>query len=175
MTGMPETSRVLTPYTHRLASIRIVDSLDGLPGIDTLEGRIGPIMSGERGAAHYITMPPGMYCAPHTHPTESIIYTARGEWVLCSEGQRHHMVQGSTYFMPADVETGYEVPFPGPATLLITKSEGPLDADAFMDYLRGVRDELDERHRGGEPFLLNDLPETHPARLFAASLGWAPA
>ena len=159
----------------RMADIRIVDTLEGLRGVDTLEGRIGPIISGERGSAHYITMPAGMYCAPHTHPTESIIFTVEGGWVLCSEGRRHVMRAGSTYFMPAHVETGYEVPFQAPATLLIVKSEGTMDADEFLRYLEGLRERLLERHRAGEPFLLEELPAGHEARVYAESLGWTPA
>jgi len=158
-----------------MADIRIVDTLEGLRGVDTLEGRIGPVVSGERGSAHYITMPAGMYCAPHTHPSESIIFTIDGDWVLCSEGRRHVMRTGSTYFMPAHVETGYEVPFPAPATLFIAKFEGAMDADEFLRYLEGLRERLLARHREGEPFLLEELPADHGARVYAESLGWTPA
>ncbi|MDZ4655097.1 MAG: AraC family ligand binding domain-containing protein [Coriobacteriia bacterium] len=165
----------LAEYTIHMSQVDIVDSIDGLPGVDTLEGRIGPIMSGNLGSAHYITMPPGMYCTPHTHSTESIIFTPRGQWVLCSEGQRHHMREGSIYFMPPDIETGYEVPFDAPATLLIMKFEGPMDADGFLDYLDGLRGRLEDQHDSGEPFQLSELPENHDARTFAASLGRQPA
>jgi len=157
-------------HIFRMAQLSIVDSLDSLPGVDTLEGRIGPVLNGFKGSVHYITMPPGMYCSPHTHPTESIIFTARGQWILCSEGQRHHMKEGSLFFMPPDVETGYEVPFDEPAVLLIIKFEGPKDPGEFLDYLKGLKRRLDEQHDGGEAFLLAELPENHPVREFARQL-----
>ncbi|MDP2181758.1 MAG: AraC family ligand binding domain-containing protein [Actinomycetota bacterium] len=161
----------LAEYTTRMAQVDIVDSIGGLPGVDTLEGRIGPIMSGNLGSAHYISMQPDLYCPAHVHSTESIIFTVRGQWVLCSEGQRHHMRQGSIFFMPPDIETGYEVPFDERAVLLIMKFEGSMDADEFLEYLEGLRSRLEERHDNGEPFLLSELPEEHDARRFAASLG----
>lgn len=173
---MPETTTTaLSEHTVRMAQIDIVDSIDPLPGIDTLEGRIGPIMSGNLGSAHYITMPPGMYCTPHTHASESIIYTARGQWVLYSEGLRHHMREGAIHFMPPDIETGYEVPFDKPATLLIVKFEGPTDPDGFLSYLEGLSARLEEQHEVGEPFLLTELADNHEARRFAEALGWEPA
>ena len=153
-----------------MAQLSILDSVDDLPGVDTLEGRIGPIISGNKGAAHYISMPAGMYCSCHTHPTESIILTLKGQWVLCSEGERHHMREGSLFFMPPDVETGYEVPFDEPAVLFITKFEGPKDPAEFMGHLEGLQQRLIEHHEKGEPFLLSELSEDHPSRVFAANL-----
>jgi len=115
-------------------------------------------------------MPPGMYCSCHTHPTESIILTLKGQWVLCSEGQRHVMNEGSVFFMPPNAETGYEVPFDKPAVLYIIKFEGAKDPSEFLGYLEGLRQRLAEQHRNGEPFLISELPEDHPARVFAISL-----
>ena len=157
-------------HIKKMAQIDFVESIFDVPGVDTLEGRIGPILSGNKGSAHYITMPPGMFLSAHTHATESIIYTARGEWVLCSEGQRHHMKEGSLYFMPPDIETGYEVPFEKPATIHIIKFEGANDPVNFLNYLEGLRDRLVNQHSGGEPFLLSELNKDHPARVFAQTL-----
>ena len=154
----------------RMAQLSILDSIDNLPGVDTLEGRIGPIISGNKGSAHYIAMPAGMYCSCHTHPTESIILTLKGQWVLCSEGERHLMKEGSLFFMPPDVETGYEVPFDEPAVLFIIKFEGPKDPNEFLGYLEGLQQRLIEHHENGEAFLLSELAEDHPARVFAGKL-----
>jgi quercetin dioxygenase-like cupin family protein len=154
----------------KMAQIPILDSIEDAPGVETLEGRIGPLLSGFKGAAHYITMPPDLYCAPHKHSTESLIYTAKGSWVLYSEGQRHLMVEGSLFFMPPDIETGYEVPFKEPATILIFKCEGQMNPTEFLSYLETLKQKLAAHHSSGEPFLLSELPETHPARLFAKTL-----
>jgi quercetin dioxygenase-like cupin family protein len=153
-----------------MAQITILDSLDMAPGVDTLEGKIGPLLSGFKGAAHYIIMPPDMYCEAHTHPTESIIFTVSGQWVLYSEGQRHHMKEGSLYFMPPNVETGYEVPFNKPATLLIIKFEGPANSEKFLEYLEGLKKRLLLRQKEGEIFNISLLSTTHPARVFATKL-----
>jgi quercetin dioxygenase-like cupin family protein len=160
----------MTTWIKELAEARIVDSIDDAPGVETLEGRIGPLLNGFKGAAHYIVMPPGMYCAEHTHSTESIIFTAKGQWVLCSEGKRHHMLEGSVFFMPPDIPTGYEVPFSEPATLFIVKFEGPNDPEAFLEYLKGMAGRLEDDHGSGVPFNLHELEEDHPARSFARSL-----
>ena len=47
-------------YLNKMAQLTILDSIDRAPGIDTLEGRIGPLLSGLKGSAHYIVMPPDM-------------------------------------------------------------------------------------------------------------------
>lgn len=52
--------------------------------VDTLEGRIGPLLKGDGSQAHFIEMPPDLYCEEHSHATESLIFTVKGEWVLCS-------------------------------------------------------------------------------------------
>lgn len=159
------------PKNTDIKDVAILDSIYEAQGVETLEGRIGPLLNGTKGAAHFIIMPPGMYCNPHSHPTESIIFTAKGQWVLWSNGKRHHMKEGTLHFMPADIETGYEVPFDEPATLLIIKFEGPSDHDEFLSYLEGLKTKLERQHDDGEPFLLKELPEDHPARVFAKQFG----
>lgn len=170
MKSITEKKDEKTVHLEKMAQIPLLDSIYDAPGVETLEGRIGPLLSGFKGAAHYITMPPNMYCSPHKHPTESIIYTPKGRWVLCSEGQRHLMNEGSLFFMPPNVETGYEVPFNEPATILIVKFEGPNVPDAFLSYLENLKQKLEKRKNAGEPFHLSDLPLTHPARVFAKKL-----
>jgi quercetin dioxygenase-like cupin family protein len=157
----------MTKKIVKLAQIPILDSIQDAPGVQTLEGRIGPLISGLKGSAHYITMPPNMYCAPHKHSTESIIYTAKGRWVLCSEGQRHLMNEGSIFFMPPDIETGYEVPFDEAATILIVKFEGPNNPDEFIEYLKTLKEKLEKKRTEGEIFCLSELPENHQARTFS--------
>ena len=74
------------------------------------------------------------------------------------------------FFMPPDVETGYEVPFDEPAVLFIVKFEGPKDPNEFLDYLEGLQQRLIEHRENGETFLLSELPEDHPATVFARKL-----
>ena len=52
------------------------------PGVVTLEGRIGPLLKGDASQAHFIEMPGDLYCHEHSHPTESLIFTVKGRWVL---------------------------------------------------------------------------------------------
>jgi quercetin dioxygenase-like cupin family protein len=167
---MSEKQNKKIDYIKMLAQIPIVDSIDEAPSVETLEGLIGPLVNGIKGAAHYIKMPADMYCKAHKHSTESIIYTANGNWVLYSEGQRHLMKEGSLYFMPPNVETGYEVPFDKPATILIVKFEGPNDIEAFMSRMENMKVRLEERKAQGEPLCLSDLPPEHPARIYAKKL-----
>jgi len=68
------------------------------------------------------------------------------------------------------VETGYEVPFDEPATLLIIKFQGPNEPDRFLTYLEELKKKLEARRESGEPFHISDLPENHPARIFAQGL-----
>ena len=150
--------------------IRILDDIFDAPGVDTLEGVIGPLLAGARGGCHFIHLPPRGYCEEHAHATESLIFTVRGEWVLCSGGGRHHMRPGSLFWFGDGVATGYEVPFPEPATILIFKTHAPDPAADFVDYLEGMAAGLVADHDMGVPFRLDELPEDHPARLFAAGL-----
>src|SRR5215203_7403689 len=91
--------------------IEIVPDIAAAPGVDTLEGRIGPLLNAERGGAHFIEVPPGAYMDEHAHPTESLIYTVRGQWVLCSGGRRWQMRTGSLFWFGDGIPTGYENPF----------------------------------------------------------------
>jgi pimeloyl-ACP methyl ester carboxylesterase/quercetin dioxygenase-like cupin family protein len=137
-------------------------------GVETLEGRIGPLLLAEKCQAHFIDMPAGMFLAEHPHSTESIIYTVRGKWVLCSSGRRHVMKPGSLYRFGANTPTGYEVPFDEPAYILIFKGERSTVVERdFVDYLKGMAERLKHEQAQGTPFLLKDLPADHPAQVFA--------
>lgn len=167
----PPTVSEPRPGTAAWDGIRVVNNVTDAnqnPGVDTLEGRIGPLLKGEGCQAHYIEMPPGLYCPEHPHPTESLIYTVRGRWVLASGGIRNLMRPGSLFWFGAGVPTGYEVPFDEPAFILIFKGQRSEDSDeAFFQYLRGLADRLEREQAAGQPFTLNDLPPEHPARIFA--------
>ena len=53
----------------RLAEgIQIIDVITDQFGVDTLEGRIGPLIQGEESQAIYLDMPAGLYCEAHPHP-----------------------------------------------------------------------------------------------------------
>jgi pimeloyl-ACP methyl ester carboxylesterase/quercetin dioxygenase-like cupin family protein len=140
-------------------------------GVATLEGRIGPLILGEGSQAHFIDMQGGMFVAEHPHGTESLIYTVRGRWVLCSSGRRQLMKAGTLFRFAAGTPTGYEVPFDEAALILIFKGDRlTKDEREFIDYLAGMAERLEKEHAGGTPFLLRELPDDHPARIFARQI-----
>jgi pimeloyl-ACP methyl ester carboxylesterase/quercetin dioxygenase-like cupin family protein len=165
-----------TPRRVQLApGVEIIDDItaaDQTAGVETLEGRIGPLLLAEGCQAHFIDMPAGMFVGEHPHSSESIIYTVRGRWVLCSKGRRHVMKPGTLFRFGANVPTGYEVPFDEPAYILIFKGDRTLkNEQEFIDYLRGMAERVKKEQSEGVPYLLKDLPEDHPARKFAAVRG----
>lgn len=161
-----------TKITNLGKGIRIIDNISQQPGVDTLEGRIGPLLQGVDSQAHFIEMPPDLYVEEHSHPSESIIYTVRGRWVLCSKGKRYIMKSGSLFWFGPDVPTGYEIPFVDPAYILIFKAARLGTTEEFVDYLHNtLRSKLIERQASGKAFFrLSQLPNDHPACLFARSL-----
>ncbi len=136
-------------------------------GVDTLEGRIGPLLLAQDGQAHFIDMPAGIYCEEHPHSTESIIYTVRGTWVLCSGGRRQVMKPGTLFHFAVNTPSGYEVPFPEDAYILIFKTKRTTQKEEeFVTYLKGLSDRLRKEQTAGVPYLLKDLPADHPAIRF---------
>ncbi len=161
-----------SPERLQLApGIEIIDDItdrNKTAGVETLEGRIGPLLLAEGSQAHFIDMPPGMYVEEHPHSKESIIYTVRGRWVLCSKDRRHVMKAGSLFRFGKNIPTGYEVPFDDNAFILILKGQRlSKDEKEFIDYLKGFAERLKKAQKNGVPFLLSDLPRDHPARKFA--------
>jgi quercetin dioxygenase-like cupin family protein len=150
--------------------IAVIDDIFTAPGVDTLEGRIGPLLAAARGACHYIELPAGGYCEPHAHPTESLIYTARGQWVLCAGGERRHMREGSLFWFGDNVPTGYEIPFDEPATILIFKTQPAGETADTLAYLKGMAADLEADNASGTPYRMDELPADHPARIFGAAL-----
>lgn len=153
-----------------MQGIRIVENIMNQPGVETLEGRVGPLLNAARGGCHYIDMPAGLYLEEHPHETESLIYTVRGRWVLCSGGKRTLMQPGSLFWFGDGVPTGYEVPFDENAFLLIFKTGERPSHEEFVEYLHGMAARVKAAHEAGTPFLLSELPEHHPARVFARGL-----
>lgn len=157
--------------TFLAPGIQIVENITNekaTAGVPTLEGRIGPLLLGQDSQAHFIDMYPGQYCEEHPHSTESIIYTVRGQWVLCSGGRRHLMKPGTLFHFAVNTPTGYEVPFAEPAYILIFKGRRTTQKDAeFVDYLKGLADRLKKENAAGLPYWLKDLPADHPALKFA--------
>ena len=139
--------------------------------VDTLEGRIGPLLKGDGSQAHFIEMPPDLYCEEHSHATESLIFTVKGEWVLCSSGRRQLMKPGSLFWFKAGTPTGYEVPFSESAFILIFKGDrDDKNNEEFLEYLRTLQQRLEKSHGEGSPFKMSELCQDHPARIFARSL-----
>jgi pimeloyl-ACP methyl ester carboxylesterase/quercetin dioxygenase-like cupin family protein len=151
--------------------VRDITDKNQTTGVPTLEGEIGPLLLGTDSQAHFIDMPAGIYCEEHPHSSESIIYTVRGQWVLCSHGRRHVMKPGTLFHFAPNTPTGYEVPFSENAFILIFKGQR-LTANErdFINYLQGMAKRLEQEHQAGVPYLLNDLPDDHPAKKFAAEL-----
>jgi uncharacterized protein len=164
----------LTDATHKWGGVQVIDDITNpaeCPGVDTVEGRIGPLMKAEGSQCHYIEMIPGQYTGEHPHSTESIIFTVKGQWVLCRAGHRKLMKPGTLYHFGRNIPTGYEVPFDEPAYILIFKSElSDWSDERFFEYLRGLKDNLERQNKEGVPFFLRELPADHPARIFARKI-----
>jgi quercetin dioxygenase-like cupin family protein len=134
----------------------------------THEGYFGPLLFGEELRAFYIRLEPGMFLAEHPHPTESIVYTMSGKWVLCSEEKRQVMEAGSIFHFGSNAPTGWEAPFPEGAFLVIVKKMG--EGENYESYTRDLRnlaEQLDNEKEGGSVFYYDQLESDHPAILFA--------
>jgi len=103
-------------------------------------------------------------------PNEFLTYTVRGRWVLCSDGKRRLMEPGSLFWFGADIPTGWEVPYDEPAFILCFGCHfGP--AAEFVEYLENsLQTDSIDKHEAGKPYLLKELTEDHPARIFARSV-----
>ncbi|MCC7165531.1 MAG: AraC family ligand binding domain-containing protein [Anaerolineae bacterium] len=151
--------------------IQIIDDVTAQFGVDTLEGRVGPLMQGASSRSQFFELPAGLYTYEHPHPTESIIYTVYGEWVLTTGGKRHVMKPRSLFWFGPGISAGYEVPFDAPAFILIFKSERGSDPEAMVDYLQNeMQPHLMQEHAAGQAFWMHELPPDHPAHVFARSL-----
>lgn len=158
-----------------MEGVRVVEDIMTMPGVETLEGRVGPLLAAARGGCHYIDMPAGLYLEEHPHESESLIYTVRGRWVLCSGGERRLMQPGSLFWFGDGIPTGYEVPFDDNAYILIFKTGEREPVEQFLEYLGGMAERVAREHASGTPFLLRELPEAHPARAFARGVSGPPS
>ena len=141
------------------------------PGLETVEGRLVPLLSGERIKSHIIVMHPGQYASAHAHPTESIIYTISGRWVSATTTEdggevRTVISEGDLFRFGDNVPTGYETPFDEPAVILILKG-GSATREEMEAGMRSAKATLDSEAAEGEPFFYVELDADHPAVLFA--------
>ncbi|MBK7930601.1 MAG: alpha/beta fold hydrolase [Bryobacterales bacterium] len=163
--GTQPASEVSPERVNLAPGVTIIDDITDfgkVPGVDTLEGRIGPLLRVPEMRAHYIDMPAGLYLEEHPHAKGSIIYTVRGTWALKSAGRWHTMKPGSLYWFGDNIPTGYMVPFRENAYILIFKAAPGSDDAEFMTYLKGMAEGLVKDQAKGTAFRLVDLPEGHP-------------
>ena len=143
------------------------------PGVDTVEGKLVPLLTGAAIRSHMIVMHPGQYCDAHPHDSESIIYTISGRWVFATteggESVRTVINQGDLFHFPAGVPTGFETPFEEAAVILILKGGGSSYRDMAASMIQ-ARDMLAEEAGSGAPFAYRDLSTDHPARLYATQV-----
>ena len=148
----------------------VQEAMDGDSATFTHEGYFGPLLFGEELRAYTLRLEPGMFLSEHPHPTESIIYTMSGSWVLCSEGKRKVMEAGSIFHFGSDMPTGWEAPFAEGADILIFKKKREGDTyDAFVKGISEMAQSLDAQMEEGEPFYYYQLSDDHPAIEFAKS------
>jgi pimeloyl-ACP methyl ester carboxylesterase len=170
----PELDPVTESTPRRLFLARGIEIISDITdrketaGVDTLEGRIGPLILGQGSQAHFIDMPGGMYVEEQPHTSESMVYTVRGQWVLASNGRRQLMKPGSLFRFAANAPTGYEVPFRDSAFILIFKGDRLTKVESdFIQFLQSMADRRAREHEQGDPCLLRELPPDHAARKFA--------
>jgi quercetin dioxygenase-like cupin family protein len=137
-------------------------------GVLTHEGVFGPLLFGEKIRAFFIELKPGMFLSEHPHPTESIVYTVSGKWVLCSEGKRQVMETGSAFHFGSNMPTGWEAPFMEGALLFVVKSkEGDENYESYMKGLLEVKQTMENDRAAGTTFYFNELKPDHAAMVFA--------
>lgn len=153
-----------------IGECRVLRNVVDQPGVETVEGRLVPLMSGGALRSHMIVMHPGQYCDAHPHDSESIIYTISGRWVFCTveDGEEKRIVigAGDLFHFPAGVPTGFETPFDEPAIILIAKAGGSTYEEMAAGMSEAERILADEA-AAGVAFSYRELPDGHPARMFA--------
>jgi quercetin dioxygenase-like cupin family protein len=147
--------------------VRIVEDILTAYGIDTLEGRVGPLLFGETGRTHFLDMPAGSYVDEHPHDDEAFTLTVRGTYVLCVDGVRRLMKPGSIQWFGPNIATGYEVPFDEPAYILVFRGVVGESEVQMLESIERMKEHFVEAQESGEVFMLRDLPADHPARIYA--------
>jgi quercetin dioxygenase-like cupin family protein len=164
---MPEHETPRPNIVELAEGVSIIDDVLAVAGVDTLEGRVGPLLFGETGRAHYLDMPAGSYVDEHAHDDEAFTLTIRGSYVLCADGERKLMKPGSFFWFGAGTPTGYEVPFDEPAYILVFRGVVEQTPAEMLESLDVAKGRFVEMQQEGVPFALSDLPADHPALLFA--------
>lgn len=153
-----------------IGECRVLRNVTDQPGIDTVEGTLIPLLSGQAIKTHMIVMHPGQYCNPHPHETESIIYTISGRWVFSTTEDnaqvRTVINQNDLFHFKGGVPTGFETPFDESAVILILKS-GDETYEEMKEGMASAKQSLEDQAAEGEPFTYGELPPDHPAREFA--------
>jgi quercetin dioxygenase-like cupin family protein len=155
-----------------IGASRVLRDIRNQPGVDSVEGKLVPLLSGAGIRAQLIDMPGGLYVHAHPHPTESLIYTVSGRWVFSDGIDRKIVETGDLLHFPPNEPTGFEVPFDEPAVIYITKGDGGKTHDELMTDLRKASANMAKEAEDGEVFSLAELPHDHPARAFARQLGF---
>jgi quercetin dioxygenase-like cupin family protein len=158
-------------YIRHATGVEIIPDvyagLESTSNTFTHEGNFGPLLFGETIRSFYIRLEPGMFLAEHPHPTESLVFTVSGRWVLCSEGKRQVMEAGSTFHFGSNAPTGWEAPFPEGAFLYIVKSYEDLSYESYTTDIRNLAEQLDQEMADGSVFYYHQLEDDHPAIQFA--------
>lgn len=161
------------PVIDQIGECRVLRDVTTPPGIDTIEGRMVPLMAGIGIRSHIIDMQPGLYCHPHPHPTESLIYTLSGRWVFCTtendEEVRIVINAGDMFHFIPDVPTGFETPFDEMASILIFKGD-PGTYEEMWQGMTAAKEHLLEDAATGAAYTFAELPADHPARIFGAEV-----
>jgi quercetin dioxygenase-like cupin family protein len=146
----------------------VAEAMQNASSTFTHEGFFGPLLFGEELRAYTLRLEPGMFLSEHPHPTESIVYTMAGRWVLSSEGKRKVMQAGSIFHFGSNMPTGWEAAFPEGAEVLIfkMKREGE-NYRSFTDGMHALAADLDKQYNEGETFYYHQLDADHPAIAFA--------
>lgn len=158
-------------HAHNIEIITDIRDAVASVGVMTHEGIFGPLLYAEKMRSFFIELQPGMFLAEHPHPTESMIYTVSGKWVLCSEGKRQVMEPGNVFHFGSNMPTGWEAPFGEPALLFVVKSTEA--GEGYAPYMQGLKEmaqDLDKQRSEGGVFYFNELPEDHAAIQFARSV-----
>lgn len=149
----------------------IEDAVKSRAAVLTHEGLFGPLLFAELNRAFFIELKPGMFLSEHPHETGSIVFTARGKWVLASEGKRQVMEAGSLFRFGDGMPTGWEAPFAEGALLLVVKPKQGTDSYAtFNKGIKSMQATVDKERKEGSPFYFNELKPDHPAIVFARSV-----
>ncbi len=140
--------------------LQIINDVTIQPGVDTIEGKLGPLLWGDGFQTYFMEIPGGTYLDEHPHPFEALIYVVRGRFGICCRGKRQIVEAGGLVSFAAHVPMGCEIPFSEAALIVVFRGQKP-----DMDQVSFV-----ERFEPETPPSLFDLPEDHPAREFARTV-----